>query len=212
MTVRLLTNIGRLWTGVELISNAAIVMHDGIIAWVGPAADLPQSIPGVIDHIVDAQIDNAGGALVTPGLIDAHTHPVYAGNRFAEISARTDGASQSDIVAAGGGVSSTVTATRGTDPWTLRNDVRDRLRHGLRSGTTRGEAKTGSQLARDGELAAVRLVRCLEGEPGMPRLHGTLFAAPAVPPGYCGRPGDYVQAVGSWLGDAAQAGADGVDV
>lgn len=131
MTVRLLTNIGRLWTGVELISNAAIVMRDGIIAWVGPAASLPQSIPGVIDHIADAQIDNAGGALVTPGLIDAHAHPVYAGNRYAEISARSEGASQSDIVAAGGGVSSTVTVTRGTDPWTLCNDVRDRLRHWL---------------------------------------------------------------------------------
>src|SRR5690606_29742967 len=212
MTVRLLTNIGRLWTGVELISNAAIVMHDGIIAWVGPAADLPQSIPGVIDHIVDAQIDNAGGALVTPGLIDAHTHPVYAGNRFAEISARTDGASQSDIVAAGGGVSSTVTVTRATDPWTLCNDVRDRLRHWLLLGTTTVEAKTGYHLTRDGELADVRLLRSLEEEPGMPRLHVTFFAAHAVPPEYFGRPRDYVQAVGSWLGDAAQAGADGVDV
>ncbi|TDQ52081.1 amidohydrolase family protein [Actinorugispora endophytica] len=212
MTVRLLTNIGRLWTGAELISNAAIIMDKGHVAWVGPAAELPQGIPGVIDNIVDAEIDNAGGALVTPGLIDAHTHPVYAGNRFAEIAVRADGASQSEIVAAGGGVASTVTVTRGTDPWTLCNDVRDRLRHWLLWGTTTVEAKTGYHLTRDGELADVRLLRSLEEEPGMPRLHVTFFAAHAVPPEYFGRPREYVQAVGSWLGDAAQAGADGVDV
>ena len=57
-------------------------MHDDRIAWVGPAPDLPQSVPGVVDDIVDVDhVENLGGGLVTPGLIDAHTHPVYAGNR-----------------------------------------------------------------------------------------------------------------------------------
>src|SRR5262249_4849173 len=75
--VRLLTNIGRLWTGSEILSNAAIVTGDDRIAWVGPAADLPQRIPGVVDDIVDVHhVENLGGGLVTPGLIDAHTHPV----------------------------------------------------------------------------------------------------------------------------------------
>ena len=75
MTVRLLTNIGRLWTGSEIWSNAAILTQDDRIAWVGPAAELPASIPGVIEDIVDVDhVENLGGGLVTPGLIDAHTH------------------------------------------------------------------------------------------------------------------------------------------
>ena len=82
VTVRLLTNIGRLWTGSEIWSNAAILTHNDRIAWVGRASELPASLPGVVEDIVDVDsVENLGGALVTPGLIDAHTHPVYAGNR-----------------------------------------------------------------------------------------------------------------------------------
>ena len=129
MTVRLLTNIGRLWTGTEVWSNAAIITHEDRIAWVGPPSELPRSLPGVIDDIVDVDhVENLNGGLVTPGLIDAHTHPVYAGNRWAEIAMRTSGSSPSEIAAAGGGMASTVTVTRGTDPWTLCNGVRTRLR------------------------------------------------------------------------------------
>jgi imidazolonepropionase len=213
MTVRLLTNIGRLWTGSELWSNAAILTQNDKIAWVGPAAELPASIPGVIPDIVDVDhVDNLNGAFVTPGLIDAHTHPVYAGNRWAELAMRSGGSSSTEIASAGGGMASTVTVTRGTDPWTLCNGVRERLRAWLLSGTTTIEAKTGYHLTRDGELADVRLLRSLEGEPGMPRVHVTLLAAHAVPPEYFGRRHDYVDAVGSWCADAAAAGADSVDV
>jgi imidazolonepropionase len=71
MTARLLTNIGRLWTGSEILSNAAIVTSDDRIAWVGPSAELPRSVPGVVDDIVDVDlVENLGGGLVTPGLID----------------------------------------------------------------------------------------------------------------------------------------------
>jgi imidazolonepropionase len=213
MTVRLLTNIGRLWTGSEVWSNAAILSQNDRIAWVGPASELPSSIPGVISDIVDVDhVENLNGALVTPGLIDAHTHPVYAGNRWAELSMRSGGSSPAEIAAAGGGMASTVTVTRGTDPWTLCNGVRERLRSWLLSGTTTIEAKTGYHLTRDGELADVRLLRSLEGEPGMPRVHATLLAAHAVPPEFFGRRHDYVDAVGSWCADAAAAGADSVDV
>ena len=211
--VRLLTNIGRLWTGSEVWSNAAILTHGDQIAWVGPASELPRSLPGVIDDIVDVDdVQNLNGGLVTPGLIDAHTHPVYAGNRWAEIAMRTGGSSPNEIAAAGGGMASTVTVTRGTDPWTLCHGVRNRLREWLLSGTTTIEAKTGYHLTRDGELADVRMLRSLENEPGMPRVHVTFLAAHAVPPEFFGRRHDYVDAVGSWCADAAAAGADSVDV
>ena len=213
MTVRLLTNIGRLWTGSEILSNAAIVTGDDRIAWVGPAAELPQRIPGVVDNIVDVDhVENLGGGLVTPGLIDAHTHPVYAGNRWAELAMRSNGSSAAEITAAGGGVASTVTVTRGTDPWTLCNGVRARLGRWLRSGTTTLEAKTGYHLTRDGELADVRMLRGLEGEQGMPRVHVTFLAAHAVPPEFFGRRHDYIDAVSSWCADASAVGADSVDV
>ena len=213
MTVRLLTNIGRLWTGSEIWSNAAILTQDDKIAWVGPAAELPASIPGVIEDIVDVDhVENLSGGLVTPGLIDAHTHPVYAGNRWAELAMRSGGSSSTEIAAAGGGMASTVTVTRGTDPWTLCNGVRERLRAWLLAGTTTIEAKTGYHLTRDGELADVRLLRSLEDEPNMPRVHVTFLAAHAVPPEYFGRRHDYVDAVGNWCADARAAGADSVDV
>jgi imidazolonepropionase len=213
VTIRLLTNIGRLWTGSEVWNNAAILTQGDRIAWVGPAAELPQSLPGVIDDIVDVdQVENLNGGLVTPGLIDAHTHPVYAGNRWAELAMRSGGSSGNEIAAAGGGMASTVTVTRGTDPWTLCNGVRARLSEWLLNGTTTIEAKTGYHLTRDGELADVRLLRSLEDELGMPRIHVTFLAAHAVPPEYFGRRHDYVDAVGTWCADAAAAGADSVDV
>jgi imidazolonepropionase len=212
VTVRLLTNIGRLWTGSEICSNAAILCQDDRIAWVGPASELPTSIPGVVHNIVDVDhVENLGGALVTPGLIDAHTHPVYAGNRWAELAMRSGGSSGAEITAAGGGVASTVTITRGTDPWTLCSGVRERLRNWAMSGTTTVEAKTGYHLTRDGELADVRLLRSLEKEPGMPRVHVTFMAANTVPPEFFGRRSDYVDAVGGWCADAATAGANSID-
>ncbi len=188
MSFRLLTNIGRLWTGSEVWSNSAILIHDDRIAWAGSAAQLPSSLPGVIEDIVDVDyVENLGGALVTPGLIEAHAHPVYAGNRWAELAMLSGGASATEILSAGGGLPSTVTVTRGTDPWTLCNQVRSRMREWLLSGTTTIEAKTGYHLTRDGELADVRLLRSLEDEPGMPRVHVTFLAAHALPPEYFGR-------------------------
>src|SRR6201987_4078388 len=195
------------------MSNAAILTQDERLTWVGPAAELPESVPGVIDDIVDVDhVENLGGGLVTPGLIDAHTHPVYAGNRWAELAMRSNGSSQAEIAAAGGGVASTVTITRVTDPWPLCNGVRERLGRWLRSGTTTIEAKTGYHLTRDGELADVRMLRSLEDEPGMPRVHVTFYAAQMVPPEFFGRRSDYIDAVSSWCADAAAVGADSVDV
>ena len=115
------------------------------------------------------------------------------------------------VCTAGGGIASTVTITRGTDPWTLCSGVRERLRSWLLNGATTVEAKTGYHLTRDGELADVRLLKSLENEVGMPRVHATFLAANAVPPEYFGRRADYVDAVASWCADAAAAGADSID-
>jgi imidazolonepropionase len=90
--------------------------------------------------------------------------------------------------------------------------VRERLAAWLASGTTTIEAKTGYHLTRDGELADIRMLRTLEGEPGMPRVHATFMAAHTVPPEFFGRRGDYVEAVAGWCPDAALVGADSVDV
>lgn len=213
MTARLLTNIGRLWTGTEILSNAAIVTCDDSISWVGPSSELPRSVPGVVDDIVDVDlVENLGGGLVTPGLIDAHTHPVYAGNRYAEMAMRSSGLTDAAIAAAGGGINATLTVTRGTDPWTLCNHVRERLGAWLKSGTTTIEAKTGYHLTRDGELADIRMLRSLESEPGMPRVHATFMAAETVPPEFFGRRADYVEAVAGWCPDAKTIGAESVDV
>ncbi|MFV2194678.1 amidohydrolase family protein [Nocardiopsis sp. LOL_012] len=213
MALVLLTNIGRLWTGTEMLTQAALLINGDRVAWAGPSAELPHRIPGVFEDVTDIdELVNIGGGLVTPGLIDAHCHPVYAGDRYAEVNMWAKGASKGDIFAAGGGVSTTVTITRGTDPWTLCNAVRERLRHWVITGTTTVEAKTGYHLTRDGELADVRLLRSLEEEPGMPRLHVTFFPAHGVPPEFFGRPRDYVATAASWVHDAAVVGADGVDV
>jgi predicted amidohydrolase YtcJ len=76
MTVTLLTNIGRLWTGTDLMSNAAVILNDDRVAWVGSSTELPSHIPGVISDIVEVDhVENLSGGLVTPGLIDAHTTP-----------------------------------------------------------------------------------------------------------------------------------------
>jgi imidazolonepropionase-like amidohydrolase len=157
----LITNIGRLFTATEVgvVSGAAVVVEDGRIAWVGPAG----KAPGGWDERVDGE-----GALVTPGLIDAHTHPVYAGDRFDEIARRSSGAGYQEIAAAGGGIRATVAATRAAGEAELTRLVRARLARWLAGGTTTVEAKTGYHLDRSGELTAVRLLAALAHEADTP--------------------------------------------
>jgi imidazolonepropionase len=204
----LLDRIGRLATCGRrgVVDDAAIVVEGGVIAWVGrsgrdPAAD------GVT---CDDRVDCAGG-LVTPGLIDAHTHPVYAGSRLPEIAARTAGqpygASDADT-----GIGATVIATRAADADTLRAVVRDRLRRWPAGGATTIEAKTGYHLTRDGELAAVALLDGLRATDGLPDLQVTFLGAHALPPDDVVSADAYVDAVTSWIPAASATGADACDV
>ncbi|MBW3603889.1 MAG: imidazolonepropionase [Actinobacteria bacterium] len=208
MTGILLDRIGRLWTGVErgVVTDAAVAIVDGAIAWIGDAGADPAADSVACDDRVDC-----GGGLVTPGLIDAHTHPVYGGSRLAEIAARTAGrpygASDAET-----GIGATVTATRATDAAQLRTAVRRRLRGWTAGGATTVETKTGYHLTRDGELGAVALLDELRGGDGLPDLHVTFLAAHAVPPDHTGTPDEHIDASISWLGAAAQQGADACDV
>ncbi|HEX5496403.1 MAG TPA: imidazolonepropionase [Mycobacteriales bacterium] len=202
----LITDIGRLWVGDgDVLTDAAVLFDGDRIGWVGsrvraPAAD---------------EVTSCRGGLVTPGLVDAHAHPVYAGDRHAEIARRSAGAGYAEIATAGGGIAATVRDTRAAVDLRLAASVRDRLRSWLRTGTTTVECKTGYHLTGAGELAAVRLLAGLADEsdqPDLARPYVTFLAAHAVPPEYAGRQSEYAALCGQWTRPAAEAGARGVDV
>jgi imidazolonepropionase len=205
--VKLIRNIGRLFTSTErgIIEKASIVLDDARIRWVGAAGDVPSDL-GELEEI------DAGGALVTPGLVDAHTHPVYAGNRLQELSLRSAGASYAELGAAGGGIASTVAATRAATTKDLTQAVHERMREWLRSGTTTVEAKTGYHLEPEGEIGAVSLLRDVGLASDTPRVLSTFLPLHAMPPGLDVSPDDFVDASSSWCRRAVEEGATFCDV
>jgi imidazolonepropionase len=205
--MKLLRGIGRLFTSSAMgtIQNAAVAIDGSRIAWVGRAAEVPHYLA------VDEEED-LGGGLITPGLIDAHTHALYAGDRMAEVAARSAGAGYLEIARMGGGITATVRATRGADPAELEALTAARLRRWFEGGATTVEVKTGYHLDHDGEIEAVRTLARLRARPGLPRLRVTFLAAHSVPREYEGRQAEYVDAVAGWSADAAAAGADFCDV
>jgi imidazolonepropionase len=151
--------IGRYWTPAGVQPHDAVLVDAGRVIWAGRGGAEPR-----MDWTDDV---DAGGALLTPGLVDAHTHPVYAEPRFAD---------------PGGGILASVQATRALAMDELRERTRARLARWLAGGATTVEAKTGYHLTEAGELAAVRLLAGLAADPGLPRLSVTFLAAHAVPP------------------------------
>ncbi|MHB8332587.1 MAG: imidazolonepropionase [Candidatus Dormibacteria bacterium] len=201
--MRALRNVGRLISpGSEPRQRVDVLLDDEVVAAVVPAGQ-----GGAVEEEFDCQ-----GGLLTPGLIDAHTHPVYARPRLEEIALRSAGVSYSEIAAAGGGINATVRDTRATPLAELEADARARLRRWLEQGTTTVEAKTGYWLAREGELGAVGLLARLAGDPSLPRLTVTYLAAHEVPPERRGERADYVAAVAKWCPAARAAGASFCDV
>ena len=169
-----------------LIPDAALLIEDSRVAAAGPYAELRSRIPaGAV--VVDAQ-----GCCVTPGFVDAHTHLVFAGNRAAEFERRIGGASYQQIAAAGGGILSTVKATRATSEDDLLTESRRHRDWMLRTGTTTAEAKSGYGLERETELRMLRVMGRLNGE-GPMRIVPTLLAAHTLPPEFAGRRDDYVR-------------------
>lgn len=186
-----------------LIENAAVAVNDGRIAWVGPLAELPAPAAQELD---------CAGAWLLPGLIDCHTHLVFGGDRAAEFEQRLGGAGYEEISRAGGGILSTVRATRAASEAVLLAAALPRLDGLLAEGVTTIEIKSGYGLDAENELKQLRVARALGSERRVD-VRTTLLAAHATPPEYAGRRADYARHVaGTIIPLAAAAGlADAVD-
>jgi imidazolonepropionase len=169
-----------------IINDAALLIEDGRIVVVGRRSEMQSKIP---PH---AAVVDAEGRCVTPGFVDAHTHLAFAGNRAAEFEQRIAGATYQQIAAAGGGILSTVHATRAATEEELLNETRCHRDWLLRAGTTTIEAKSGYGLDLETELRILRVLRHLNEE-GPARIVPTLLAAHTVPPEYADRRKDYVR-------------------
>lgn len=170
-----------------LLENAAVAIHDGVIVVIGPDSDIHDAYSGT------TTID-AGGKLVTPGLVDPHTHLIWAGDRADEFEKRLAGATYQEIMAAGGGINRTVMATRAADLNTLVEQARARLDSMMAHGTTTVEVKTGYGLNTTTELAQLNAIVLLDMEHPLD-LVPTFLGAHAVPPEYANDPEGYVSLI-----------------
>jgi len=173
--------------GYGVIRDAAVGIRDDRIAWVGPRRDLPR------DAHAAATLSCAGDWLM-PGLVDCHTHLVYAGNRANEFERRLNGATYADIAREGGGIASTVRATRAASEADLARQSMPRLASLASEGVTTVEIKSGYGLDTANEAKQLRVARGLAAEAGVD-VRTTLLAAHALPPEYAGRADDYVDYV-----------------
>ncbi len=166
------------------LRDGAIAVTDGRISWLGPRAEAPQA----------TLVHDCHGAWLTPGLIDCHTHIVHAGNRSDEFEARLNGASYEDIARAGGGIMSTVRATRDADDDALLRQSMPRVASLLAEGVTTLEIKSGYGLTLDAERKMLRVARRIGTELPV-RVATTFLGAHALPPEFAGRADDYVSHV-----------------
>jgi len=168
----------------SIIEDAAIVSNAGLIEWIGPRGELP---PLEIDRAVELN-----GAWVTPGLIDCHTHAVFGGNRSGEFEQRLQGVSYAEIAAQGGGIASTVRATRAASEDELFASAHQRVQALMRDGVTTIEVKSGYGLDLVNERKMLRVIRRLADELPL-AVRATCLAAHALPPEYAGRADDYIE-------------------
>ena len=167
----------------SIIEDAALVTAGSLIEWIGPRSQVPTA-----DY---AQVHDLQGAWVTPGLIDCHTHTVFGGNRSGEFEQRLEGVSYAEIAAKGGGIASTVRATRAASEDELFASAHKRLRSLLRDGVTTVEIKSGYGLDLASERKLLRVIRRL-GDALPVSVRATCLAAHALPPEYKDRADDYI--------------------
>ena len=186
--------------------DAAIVVADGYIRWLGPAESLPEPFSG-LPHF------DGGGCLATPGLIDCHTHLVYGGQRAEDFALRLAGASYEEIARAGGGIVSSVRATREADEDQLYMQAAGRLEQLLADGVCAIEIKSGYGLTLEHERKQLRVARRLGADQGV-TVRSTFLGAHALPPEYAGRSDDYIDLVCHRMlpALAAEGLVDAVDV
>lgn len=187
------------------IEDGVIAMRDGRIAWIGARGEAPD--------LDAAETIDCAGRWITPGLIDCHTHLVHGGDRAHEFELRLQGASYEEIARAGGGILSTVTATRAASEADLFASADRRLAALMAEGVTTVEIKSGYGLETAAEAKCLRVARRLGRERPV-GVRTTFLGAHAIPPEFKGRSGDYVDLVAGPMLDAvaAQNLADAVDV
>ncbi|WP_374101280.1 imidazolonepropionase [Rahnella sp. ChDrAdgB13] len=170
----------------NLIENGAIAVTGGKIVWTGSAADCPA--------FSDAKQHEFDGGIITPGFVDCHTHLVFGGDRSAEFEQRLNGVSYAEIAAAGGGIISTVNATRDATEDELLAQALFRLKPLLAEGVTCVEIKSGYGLSVESELKMLRVIRRL-GVILPVEVKSTCLAAHALPPEFKGRADDYIDLI-----------------
>ena len=167
-----------------VIDNGALAIADGKVAWVGAEPDLPKRI--------NAKTLSLNGRWLTPALIDCHTHVVFGGNRANEFEQRLEGVTYEEIAEAGGGILSTVAATRGASADELTNSAAARLHTLAREGVATVEIKSGYGLDVDNEIKMLRVARSLAGSSGI-SISTSFLGAHTVPPEYKGKPDHYIE-------------------
>jgi imidazolonepropionase len=189
----------------RVIRDGALLTRGGRIEWVGPEGERAHTEP--------AEVHDLGGAWVTPGLIDCHTHLVFAGNRANEYAQRLRGARYEDIARAGGGILSTVRAVRGASEAALFEQSAPRLAALLGEGVTTVEIKSGYGLTLADEAKMLRVARALARAFPV-TVKATLLAAHTLPPEFAGRADAYIDTIArEWLPQLAADGlVDAVDV
>ena len=189
----------KLWTDIHLatlassdvpygaITDGAIATKDGKIVWLGKQADLPGPASQLAHEVIEMQ-----GEWVTPGLIDCHTHLVFGGQRADEFARKLQGEAYESILASGGGILSSVRATRNASFEELLKSASERVCHAMTQGVTTLEIKSGYGLDLESELKILRVVKSLEEKFPL-TLKATCLAAHVVPPEYHNRRAEYVR-------------------
>src|SRR5262245_981632 len=167
------SRVGTELLGLGIIRDAGMLIRDGKIEKVGPSDELEK-------NVTDAEIVDAGGRVVMPGFVDAHTHLVFAGNRLEDFERRSRGETYEQIAKAGGGIWSTVEKTRAASSRELLAQAKKRANWFLRCGTTTVEAKSGYGLTVEDELKILRVLRQLNEEVPL-EIVPTFLGAHAVP-------------------------------
>lgn len=192
----------RLWRGAHLatmlpgrpwgwIEHGAMITKGDTLTWVGPESALPAGLPIEHEH-------RWAGGIVTPGLIDPHTHLIYAGDRSSEFDMRLHGASYADIARAGGGIQATVRATRSASDRDLLAATLHRARALQAEGVTTVEIKSGYGLTAEDEARSLRIARAVGAALPL-TVRTSALGAHALPPEFEGRPDDYIDALCRWL-------------